>query len=212
MRILKSRAILITACIMLFFNMSYTQEDWYFSIDGALSKPTGNLNNWFKYGQNYTLGIGTRNQKDWYVKGILEYSRYTEDNLSGYPAGKLDLYLEHIALWVNGKYPFLKQGRFEPFISIAGGPVRWKGVRGEIKEDEERSIPNISKEVLSEWDMGARAGIGFFVNFNSIKLNIETNYRLIVGNLYPTMQEYIELDGVNGFQSFNIKAGLSYSF
>jgi len=212
MRILKSRFAIIITFIILFISTSYGQGDRYLTVNAAWSKPAGDLSNWFKYGQNITLGMGTQNQKDWYVEGIIEYSQYTEDNLAGYPDGKLDLYLEHIAIWAGGKYPFFKRGRFTPFLSIAGGPLYWRGIRGEIKENEELSIPHIARETLDEIDMGARAGLGAFMHLNRFKVSFEANYRLVIGTLYPTMQEYIELDGVNGFQSFNLKAGLYYNF
>ena len=199
------------AVLIILTSSGFSQESWHISLDGAFSKPTGQLSNWFKYGQTIKAGLGQWNDKGWFVEGIVEYTQYSQENLSGYPAGKLDLKLEHFAIWANGKYPLLDRQTLEPFLSLAGGPVYWRGRRGKIAENQELRIPPISEKILQEWNIGAQAGLGLFIDFDKFKINLEANYRLIIGTLYPTMQEHIELDGVNGFQSFNIKAGVYYS-
>ncbi len=201
----------IIVIIIILTSSGFSQDNWQISLGGAFSKPTGQLTNWFKYGQTIKASMGRWNDKGWFVEGMIEYTQYTKENLSGYPAGKLDLRLDHIALWANGKYPMLDSQTFEPYLSLAGGPVYWYGKRGKIEENEELSIPPISEKILHEWNMGAQAGLGLLIGFNRFKIDLEANYRLIIGTLYPTMQEYIELDGVNGFQSFNINAGIYYS-
>ncbi len=212
MKIIRNRIGFVLALLFMFTTRIYAQSGWYIAAHGAFSKPIGQLSNWFKYGQTLSFSMGQQNEKDWFVEGMLEYSAYTQENLSGYPKGKLELYLKHVAIWANGKYPLLSFGNFTPYLSIAGGPVYWEGRRGEIDANEELSIPHIPAKLLHEWDMGAKLGLGFFINFGRLKLSGTANYRLIIGNLYPTMQEYIELDGVNGFQSLNFRTGIYYHF
>lgn len=144
---------------------------------------------------------------------MLTYSRYDEENLSGYPEGKLDLFLEHTGILLNAKYDLKTWGIFYPYWNIGGGLYYWKGIRGRINPDAnmEPVIPLIEKKVLQEWNWGFRSGIGIGTRLmNNFMVDVSGYYRFIVGDLWPTLQPHIELEGVSGFQSINLEFELRY--
>lgn len=187
-------------------------DDWRVSAGWGFSKPAGSLENWFKNGNQFRVALGRDLDNGWLAEGLIQYVRYDNENLTGYPKGKLDLYLEHVTIWASGKYTLLKWGNLAGYYAIAGGPLYWKGIRGKIDANEDLAIPEIDKKTLEEWNMGFCTGVGSTISLGPVGIDCLLNYRFVVGNLWPTMQEYIELDGVNGFHSINIDLGLFSTF
>ncbi len=190
-----------------------SEGQWGISASGAYSMPIGSLSDWFKPAGNYSVAIGQQFNPNWFIEGLVEYSKFDSENLSGYPSGKLDLSLEHIAFWASGRFWLGSGSMFRPYFHLAGGVLYWKGVRGEIPADDTISpaLPFIPERTLEEWNWGARTGVGMQLLFgNALALDAMVNYRFIVGELWPTLQPPIELDGVSGLQSLNVSLGLRY--
>ncbi len=198
--------------VILITNVLYSDDGWRVSAGVGLTQPVGPLHEWFNNGSQFHFSVGQVLDNGWLLEGLIEHARYNKENLSGYPKDKLDLYLEHVAIWASGKYDLYCWSSVSYYLAIAGGPLYWKGIRGEIEANESLAIPYIDKKVLEEWNMGFRAGFGSTISFGPVGVDALLTYRFVVGNLWPTMQEYIELDGVNGFHFFNIDLGLFYTF
>jgi len=182
------------------------------SAAGAYSATIGGLTGWFRSGNDLQLGLGRDNGNGWFLEGMLEYTQFNKDNLSGYAKGRVGLSLEHIAFWANGKYTLWRKGPAATYFTVGGGPVYWKGIRGAIPADEELAIPFIPRKVLDEWNMGFRTGLGAEYSMGSFGLDGSLCYRFVVGSLWPTMQESIEIEAVSGFQSLSIRIGVFYQF
>ena len=202
----------LTFALIILLSASLFADNWRLSTNAGYCIPVGELTEWFKSGMEVQVGFGKNRDDDWVVEGLIIYSMFGDENLSGYADGNLDLELKALALWANGKYTMGNFGPAAFYLDIAGGPVYWKAIRGEIDANEELTIPYIPERQLEEWNMGFRTGLGTEMTFGRFSVDALVNYRLIIGSLWPTMQEHIELEGVNGLQSVNINIGLFYNF
>jgi len=198
-------------------DLTFAQEQGQFgaSINIAYSQPIGGLSNWFQASPNYGISFGQQYNEKWFIEGVLEFSRYDRENLSGYPKGKLDLLLEHYSLLVSGRYELTRSNLLKPYFTIAGGIFQWKGVRGEVQSDLSviPVVPYIAEKKLQETNWGFRSGLGLEVRFlPNLSMDFLSNYRFIVGDLWPTLQPHIELEGVSGFQTLNLSVAIRYYF
>jgi len=72
-------------------------------------------------------------------------------------------------------------------------------------------VPAIPRRKLEEWNLALRVGAGLeWRLFAGMTAAGEINYRFLVGSLWPTMQEHIELEAVNGLQTLNFALHLHY--
>ncbi len=180
---------------------------WGLSAFSEYSIPAGGLSEWFKPTAGYGIAIGKQTDKNWFMEGMLAYTRFDQENLDGYADGKVDLFLEHTGVILNARYMQKTYWIVRPYWNIGGGLFYWKGSRGRIEADDtiEPAIPLIEKRVLEEWNWGFRTGPGVeFLLSSGFTIDINMYYRFIVGDLWPTLQPNIELEGVSGFQSINL--------
>jgi len=180
-------------------------------IGAAWSRPTGSLANWFKPTVDLSLTYGFQYDDRWFVEYSLEAARFDRENLHGYAAGKVELLLEQIGGLVSGYYGPRWFGRLRPHLMIGGGPHYWKSMRGAIAPDSALGVPAIPRRKLEEWNLALRVGAGLeWRLFAGVTAASEINYRFLVGSLWPTMQEHIELEAVNGLQTLNFALHLHY--
>lgn len=218
---MKHKSLIFSLTLLTLLNnsthLTFAQEPGQFgaSINIAYSQPIGGLSNWFQAAPNYGISFGQQYNEKWFIEGVLEFSRYDRENLTGYPKGKLDLLLEHYSLMVSGKYELLRTGSMKPYFHIAAGVVQWKGVRGAIQEDTSiiPVVPYIAEKKLQETNWGFRSGLGLEIRLlQNLSMDLLAYYRFIVGDLWPTLQPNIELEGVSGFQTLNLAVALRYYF
>lgn len=188
---------------------------WGIQLVGACSKPVGGLSAWFKPAPDLSLSLGQQYNDRWFIDAVVEASRFNQENVTGYPAGKLDLSLNHIGVMVGGHLDITQIWIIRPFFEIAMGIFHWQGRRGAIKADSTviPYVPPIVEKTLKDTNWGFKSGIGLaFMVTSSMALDLSASYRFIVGDLWPTMQPHIELEGVSGFQTLNLSAGIRYFF
>ncbi len=188
---------------------------WGVSISSAYSQPIGGLTNWFKPHFSSRLTIGKQYNENWFIEGMLEYDHFDKENLNGYIRGKLDLSLEHIGILVGGRYKFIENKIVQPYFNLAAGVYHWIGVRGAIAADSTvfPFIPSIDERKLEETNWGFCSGMGMEIKFiPTLGIDLQINYRLIFGDLWPTLQPGVELEGVSGFQTLNYRTAIRYYF
>ncbi len=186
---------------------------WGIAVQGGYSMPSGSLANWFKPGMSMAVGIGQQYNSHWFLQGMVEHSRFDRENLSGYAEGKLELELTHTALQFCGRYGLSRIGFFQPYMQFTAGMLHWRGVRGTVAAAPALGLPEIDEKVLQEYNWCFAAGLGLEAFFSrSLSLDAGLSYRFVVGDLYPTMQPLIELEGVSGFQTLNAGLGIRYYF
>ena len=189
--------------------------DWAVGAGAAISQPVGGMADWFQSTPSAGVSAGQQYKDNWFIEGVVSFSRYDRENLSGYPAGKLELLLEHYEILVSGRYALARSGMLRPYLNIAGGLVLYKGTRGAVQADSSvvPFVPPIAETTRSETNWGVRSGIGIEMHLSSsLAIDILGYYRFIVADLWPTMQPNIELEGVSGLQSLNLAMGLRYYF
>ncbi len=186
---------------------------WGISVGAAYVSPVAGLADWFKPTYGFELAVGEQQEDGWYFKGCVDYVRFYKKNLQGTAAQKVDLNLEHIGFLFNAGYTITEWGSIKPYLAFGVGPHYYKGTRGQIEADPDRGIPLIVARTNEEWNWGFTAGVGArFLLIDNLALDLQFKYRFVVGDLWPTLQQYIELEGVSGLQTLNIAGGLEYYF
>lgn len=204
-----SLLILSILCLLIApLSAQYTGQ-WGLHLEGSGNLAIGELSEWFVAGYQVELGIGQQQDSPWFIEGLIDYSSFSSTHIilnpTDLPVDEVPLSLWYIGVMAQGKYKFTS-GNINPYLSIAGGPHYWVGTRGAIAENSELAIPAIPEKVLNEWNMGFKAGLGFeYLISNTISIDAGVNYRLVIGSLWPTMQEHVELEAVNGFSSLGLK-------
>ncbi len=217
MQWLYKRVIIFIGCSLLTASAAQAQSvgDWAVGASAAVSQPVGGMADWFQSTTSAGVSAGQQYNDDWFIEGVVSFSRYDRENLSGYPAGKLELLLEHYEILVSGRYALARSGMLRPYLNIAGGLCLWKGTRGAVQADSSvvPFVPPIAETTRSETNWGFRSGIGIEMHLSSgLAVDMLAYYRFIVADLWPTMQPNIELEGVSGLQSLNLAAGIRYYF
>ncbi|MBC7186466.1 MAG: hypothetical protein H5U38_05480 [Calditrichaeota bacterium] len=207
-------AVLLAATLAL---PAWGQElgQWHAGLSFSYSLPVSSLGKWFLPAPNLDIAIGQRITEQWTVAGGVELARYDREALSGYAAGKLTLLLEHVAALVVGEFQLTDHGQVFPFLLLSGGVYRWKGVRGAVPADSSVTpyLPAIAERRLCATNWGMRLGFGLKTRaWHRLALEGRVWYRLVLGDLWPTMQPHIELEGVSGFQTMNASVGVRYFF
>jgi len=188
---------------------------WAVGISGNYSLPLSGLAEWFQPTSNFAISIGQQHRERWFIDGMLEFARFSQENLQGYPAGRLELELEHLGLLVNGQYRFVESGWWQPFLYLGAGIFQTESLRGEIQADSTVTpfVPFIPAKKRSETNWGFRGGAGVSICLTPrLRADFTGFYRLIIGDLWPTLQPGIELEGVSGFQTANCMFSVRYFF
>ncbi|MFA6617567.1 MAG: hypothetical protein WCT23_00665 [Candidatus Neomarinimicrobiota bacterium] len=201
--------IIIIALISIFPLSAQYVGQWGMHVESNATLAVGELREWFVAGYQVELGIGQQQDSPWFIEALFDYSSFSKMHYITTSAAEvveeIPLSLSYIGFMAQGKYT-LSSNNFKPYISIAGGPHFWVGSRGEITENTELAIPNIPERVLSEWNMGIKAGIGAELMIGDMfSIDAGLSYRLVIGSLWPTMQEHVELEAVNGFSSIALR-------
>jgi len=202
--------------ILLLFSLALglnAADTWHLTAGGSYAVPVGDLAIWFKPDLGLTLGLGRQQANGWQVEGRIEADRFTRENLDGYAAEAVSLELEHIGLMINGRRRLAGSEKLGFYLNLGAGPHYWKGVRSAVAADSSIDLPAIGERVLEEGNWAARTGLGLEWRPNP-SLGIETSldYRLVIGSLWPTMQQHIELEAVSGFSTVNAALRIRYYF
>ncbi|HDR04704.1 MAG TPA: hypothetical protein ENN84_05600 [Candidatus Marinimicrobia bacterium] len=201
---------MIFAALLLTFSMGNAQN-FGLTLRGDGAFPMGELSNWFDNGYSASAAFGAFRGNGWFVEAMIFGALYSNEKPILDSDEHVQLRLEAAGLWVSGDYYIWTRGVIRPFFYLAGGPFYWKGVRGEVPEIS--PFPNIPERILEEWNMGGESGLGLaFVPTESLHLLLNANYRFLVGSLYPTMQENVGIDGINGFSSLNLSLRIRFLF
>lgn len=188
---------------------------WGVAAGGAYALPVGSLTNWFNPATGGSIALGQQYNENWFIEGLLEYTRFDDENLNGYADGRLELQLELTGLLVSGRYHFGRPGLLRPYFNLAAGLYYWKGIRGEIAADGnvQPAVPYIPRRTLEEFNAGFRGGFGLESRLSSsLSLDLLLAYRFVVGELWPTLQPNIDLEGVSGLQSLHLGVGVRWYF
>jgi len=204
----------ILLCGGLFLPLQAQQGGWSVSVQPEYSVPIGELAGWFKPAPGLAVKFGKPADNEWYLEYGASYVRYDEENLDAERKRRVDLFLEHGSFTVNGLYPLTQFSGITMRLNIGGGLYYWKGIRGRVEAEPDANppIPLIAERKLEEWNWGFKGGLSFNYSWNRLELEPVIYYRVVIGELWPTLQPGIELENVSGLQSLNLALGIRYNF
>lgn len=201
--------------LMAVFSILQAQQSGYYgiSVGGSYAVPVSDLGDLYKPSFNLKAGAGRVLDNGWYFEGQIDACRFNKTNLEGYAEDNVSMSLEYAGLMFVGNKPFARLGPLNVNAIVGAGPFYWKGVRGSIAQNDSLGIPFIPQKNLEEWNMAFQggAGIHYFIT-PSMAFEISGVYRILIGSLWPVMQEHIQIEQVNGFQILHINAKLRYYF
>lgn len=209
------KKIVVLLILILGFSLLQAQQPGYYgvSVGGSYAVPVSDLGDLYKPAFNLKVGAGMVLENNWYLEGQIDASRFNNTKLEGYAGDNVSMSLEYAGIMFVGNKPLAKLGAVNLNVIIGAGPFYWKNIRSEIARNDSLGIPFIPKKTLEEWNMAFQggAGIQYFVT-PSIAFELSGAYRILVGSLWPVMQEHIMIEQVNGFQVLHINAKLRYYF
>jgi hypothetical protein len=191
------------------------REIGYYGVSGggSISVPLAGLTDLYKPAPSVKAGVGKVLENGWYLEGQLDLCRFDRSNLTGYAKENVTVSLEYGGIMLAGHKSLIKNQKLNINFIAGMGPFYWKGVRGEIAQNDSLGIPHIPERILEEWNMAFQGGIGAEIFLTpSLGLELSSVYRLLVGSLWPTMHEHILIEQVNGFQMIHANLRIRYYF
>ncbi|HAE88211.1 TPA: hypothetical protein DCG86_09360 [Candidatus Marinimicrobia bacterium] len=208
-----------TCVILLIFCLGSTglfaRDPGYYGVSagGSAVVPLSGLADLYKSAPSLKIGVGFFLENGWYMEGQVDLCRLDRSNLTGYAKENVTVSLEYGGMMFTGHKPLIRSNSWNIQFIAGMGPFYWKGIRSEIVQNDSLGIPHIPKRTLEEWNMAFQAGAGveYFIT-SSLALELSSVYRLMIGSLWPTMQEHILIEQVNGFQMAHVNLRLRYYF
>jgi hypothetical protein len=208
-------------------------------VNGSLYSPVGTLSKRFVSAPGGSAFFYLhRGKPQW--GGAVEYMKFTKmadglsinrpvtDTVSGVPQEtfyripipRLTMSLEIAGAYVQARYELL---RFDPLVVNIGfgmGLHYWLFKRNEYYDTLNvqtplgtrtaaiLSVPSLKQE---DWSAGFNAGLDLGLRlFEPLSLNLGARYKLIVGELWPTLA--LDIESVSTLQLIDLRAGLSADF
>ncbi|MDD3806730.1 MAG: hypothetical protein PHE86_01665 [Candidatus Marinimicrobia bacterium] len=206
-------AIILIGCLG-FSGLSARELGYYgVSIGGTATVPLAGLADLYKIAPSLKFGAGIFLENGWYLEGQVDLCRFDRSNLTGYAKENVSMSLEYGGIMVTGQTSLLEFRNINLQFIAGMGPFYWKGIRGEIAQNDSLGIPYIPKKVLEEWNMAFQGGVGleYFIT-PDLAFELSSVYRLLIGSLWPTMHEHILIEQVNGFQMAHVNLKMRYYF
>gem|GEM_PF-588200 len=196
------RSSILLLTLILVFAAAPLPGQTLIGFSGAWLQSSHELTRWFDSGSAFELQLGMRDRDAWDKYISIGQDRFTaERGIETSFSQSLDLDLTVTRIWFSGAYRFRETAGVTPLINLSGGPLHWEGRRGEVIEDSSVGLPAMGELTLAEWNMGFRAGAGLRWELRpSLETDFYLHYSFIPGSLWPSMQEYVELESVNSFQ------------
>lgn len=197
------------------FSSLQAQQPGYYGVStgGSYAIPLSELGDLFKPAFNLKAGAGMVLENGWYLEGQIDACRFNQTRLEGYAKDNVSMSLEYGGIMFLGNKPVARLGSMNVNAIVGAGPFYWKGFRSGIAQNDSLGIPYIPQKTLEEWNMAFQGGAGIlYFATPSIAVEISGVYRILIGSLWPVMQEHIMIEQVNGFQVFHINAKLRYYF
>lgn len=124
-----------------------------------------------------------------------------------------------IGFTAEAKYKLLKTDFLETYLNLGFGFYNWNYDRGSYKDSlfaytigtgtfllvDVIDVPSLNQK---DWSGGLNLGLDFSINvFEPVWLNLSANYKLIIAELWPTLD--LNLENVSGFQFIDFRTGIN---
>lgn len=212
------------------------QNKFIIGAGGNYNMPVGTLADRMKGNIGGWLYAGKQISDDWTWVGKFEYfkldevnedkmNKIIETNVDGstqqlsFPLPGIEMELTVAGFTAEAKYKLFKTDLFETDLNLGFGFYYWNYDRGSYSDslfaDTTGSgdlviidIINVPALNQKDWSGGLNAGLDFNINiFEPVWLNLSANYKLIIAELWPTLD--LNLENVSGLQFFDFRAGIN---
>jgi len=173
--------------------------------------------NWTWVGKFEYFKLDEVNQDQMYKIVETNINGVNQDLRFELPGIKMDLTVAGFT--AEAKYKLFKTDLFETDLNLGFGFYYWSYDRGSYTDsllaDTTGSgnlvvvdIINVPALNQKDWSGGLNAGLDFNVYlFEPVWLNLSANYKLIIAELWPTLD--LNLENVSGLQFFDFRAGIN---
>jgi hypothetical protein len=212
------------------------QNKFIIGAGGNYNMPVGTLADRMKGNIGGWLYAGKQISDDWTWVGKFEYfkldevnedkmNKIIETNIDGstqqlsFPLTGIEMELTVAGFTAEAKYKLFKTDLFETDLNLGFGFYYWNYDRGSYSDslfaDTTGSgdlviidIINVPALNQKDWSGGLNAGLDFNINiFEPVWLNLSANYKLIIAELWPTLD--LNMENVSGLQFFDFRAGIN---
>lgn len=222
--------------VLTFSSVHFAQNSFVIGAGGNYNLPAGSLADRMKGNFGGYIYAGKQLSEKWTWVGKFEYFKLDEVNsdkmfkivetdINGTRQQlKFDLPDINMELTVAGftaeaKYNLLKSDIFETDLNMGFGFYYWNYDRGKYTDSlfadtsgsgslslvEVIDVPALNQK---DWSGGLNFGLDFGLNiFEPLWLNLSVNYKLIIAELWPTLD--VNLENVSGLQFFDLRAGIN---
>ncbi len=212
------------------------QDKYVIGAGGNYNLPVGSLADRMNGAFGGWFYAGKQVSDDWTWVGKFEYFKLdevnedqmykiVETNINGvnqdlrFELPGINMELTVAGFTAEAKYKLFKSDIFETNLNFGFGFYYWNYDRGSYSDslfaDTTGSgnlvvvdIINVPSLNQKDWSGGLNAGLDFNVNvFEPVWLNLSVNYKLIIAELWPTLD--LNLENVSGLQFFDFRAGIN---
>jgi len=188
----------------------------------------GNIGGWFYAGKQVSDNWTWVGKFEYFkLDGVNEDQMYKiiETNVNGstqqlrFPLPGIEMELTVAGFTAEAKYKLFKTDLFETDLNLGFGFYYWNYDRGSYSDsliaDTTGSgdlvvidIINVPALNQKDWSGGLNAGLDFNIHIiEPVWLYLSANYKLIIAELWPTLD--LNLENVSGLQFFDFRAGIN---
>ncbi len=233
---MKKKLFIAAVCVVFAFNLNAQNSDYILGSDASYYLPLGTLAERFNGTLGVSFFFGKSVSERWTWIGRAEYFKLSKENrdklikkveieVDGseriylFPLDKLEMEFEAAGISAEAKYKYFSAGPFESNLFFSFGFFYWDNYRSSYNDTLKNDINNDGNLVvvevidvpalrLNDWNGAISVGIDAgVVLFDPLRLYINANYKLIIGELWPTLR--LGIENVSGLQFINLRAGLS---
>lgn len=215
------------------------QTNTFIGASPIYEQPVGELSKRFKAGYGAILFAGYKTSDNMSWLGSFSFSSFTKPNYdklikqvevqSGldkifyqFSLNRLSMKLNTSTLMAEANYTFLKTNSFSTNLNFGFGFTNWTFTRENFSDSLSAVLPNSSapkvisklnvpENTQSDWSGTIKVGIN--ANYEiarPIELFVLINYRIIVGELWPSLA--LDIENVSGIQIIQLGLGIKASF
>jgi len=233
---MKTKIKIILSVVILFSASLFGQDKFIIGAGSNYNMPFGSLTDRMNGAFGGWFYAGKQVSDVWTWVGKLEYfklSSVNEDNMFKvvrtnindviedkiFPLPGITMELSMIGFTAEAKYKLFNTDFLETDLNLGFGFYHWNYDRGSYQDSffvdttgtgtfQLVDVIDVPSTNQKDWSGGLNAGVDFNINvFEPVWFNLSVNYKLIIAELWPTLD--LNLENVSGLQFFDFRAGIN---
>lgn len=233
---MKTKIKILLTAIILFSTVTSAQNKFIIGAGGNYNLPLGSLADRMNGAFGGFLFAGKQISENWTWVGKFEYFKLTdvnEDKMSKvvetnfnnanqtltFALPGISMELSVLGFTAEAKYKLLKTDFLETDLNLGFGFYYWNYDRGSYQDSlfadttgtgtfllvDVINVPSLNQK---DWSGGLNLGLDFSISvFEPVWLNLSANYKLLITELWPTLD--LNLENVSGLQFIDFRAGIN---